>query len=197
MSILKEIILKKFLSEGNTRKRHDYSYTFVRVNGPYKSHINELQKLINRRHLNKQGLERDHHVTLLYGIKTNSTNDIRELFFSLKMKSFWVDVVDVEVFKNESDTIVLKCKSKELLELRSKIEKIPHIKTFKDYRPHITLAYLKPGYGDLYKSYLKKKFVKGKFKVNFVYFSDQFDNEMRYRLLDPVIKKTPITGKVS
>jgi 2'-5' RNA ligase len=197
MSILKEIILKKFLAEGKTIKRHDYSYTFVRVNGPYKNHINELQRLINRKHFHGQGLEKDHHATVLYGIKTNSTNDIRKLFFDLKMKSFWIDVVDVEVFKNESDTVVLKCKSKELLELRSKVEKLPHKKTFKDYRPHITLAYLKPGYGDLYKSYLKKKFVKGKFKVNFLYFSDQFDNEMRYRLLDPVSTKTPATGKAS
>lgn len=193
MSILKEFILNKFLIEQNNKKRHDYSYTFVRVTGPYQQHITSLQNSINKKHLYKQGLEKDHHATILYGIKTNSKEEIKNLFFQLKTKSFWIDVVDLDVFKNDGDVLVLKCKSKELLKLRSKIEKIPHKKTFKDYRPHVTLAYLKPGYGDIYKTYLKKKFKKGKFKVTYVYFSDQFDNELRYKLLDPVLTSTQVS----
>lgn len=179
MSISKQFILERVLLES----RFEYANMQINVEDPYIKHIKYLQKFFRKQDLSKDGVENQHHITVLFGIKNDSKNLIKNSFFDLKIPPFYINVESIEVFKNENDVVVLKCSAPELLELRKHFEeRLPFKRTHKDYKPHITLAYVKPGMGDKYKEFFKDKFVNGKIKVNFIYFSNKHGQTIRYKL---------------
>ena len=179
MSFSREFVLERVLLES----RFKYSNMQINIEDPYVKHIKYLQHFFKQEHLAKDGIEKQHHITLLFGIKSNSKNLIKDSFFEVKTPPFFINVESIEVFRNETDVVVLKCSSPELIELRKHFEeRLPFKRTHKDYKPHITLAYVKSGLGDKYKEFLDKKFVKGKIKVNHIYFSNQNGQTIRYKL---------------
>lgn len=162
-----------------------YSSFEVRIDDPYIKHIRHLQSFINPKDLTNDGFEKNSHITILYGVKNIDKETIKNTFFKIKLKPFYVDVKNVHIFKSDKhDVIVLKCESPELNKLRNLfISNIPTIKqTHKEYIPHITLAYVKSGFGDKYKEILDKKFKNDKIKINYVYFSNKFAETIRYKL---------------
>jgi 2'-5' RNA ligase len=180
MSISKKFLLEKMML---LESRFDYATFQINIDDPYIKHIKYLQKFIKKEDLDKFGIENKTHITVLYGVKRDMKSEVKDAFFNLKMKPFYVDVKELHVFKNETDALVLRCESEELIKLRQYFEeRFPFKKTHRDYIPHITLAYLKSGKGESYKELLKDKFKNGKILVKYVYYSNKNGKTSRFRL---------------
>lgn len=97
------------------------------------------------------GKEHEPHTTILYGFHDDVTPEqMREAIGD--SKPFTVEAKNIGIFQNEKfDVVKINIKpSPELLELRKKVETLPNTLTYKDYKPHMTLAYVKSGEGNKY-----------------------------------------------
>ena len=92
------------------------------------------------------GREDEIHVTLLFGLKTPApTPVLRKIIESTPQ--FQIELGAVSLFESEDyDVVKLDVVSPELHALNARIARaVPNEQTFPKYRPHITIAYTKPG----------------------------------------------------
>lgn len=180
------ILLKQYIEEKYIKKtRFDYGSFQVNIDDvKFLSYLNNLKRIIKTfDSRNLINLENDPHITVLYGIKNVTRDDIKNSFFKLKkMKEFDVNIGDVTLFKNKEDVILLKCESDILIKLNNYFKKLPYKKTHGTYIPHLTLAYVKSGTGEDYIKVLKKYIKKGKIRIKFIYYSNEHGNTIRYKL---------------
>lgn len=99
-----------------------------------------------------EGLEADPHITVKYGLETDNPDGLRPLVDG--QEPIQVRVGKVEIFKPEGkdyDVVVLRVESPRLRELNAKIAAtVPNVETQPEYKPHITLGYVKKGAGAKY-----------------------------------------------
>jgi 2'-5' RNA ligase len=87
------------------------------------------------------------HVTLMFGLMENANEWKKQIDMVLdgwRIRS--VEVDEVGFFDNGEDfyTIIAQIRpTDELLEGNARLKLLPHIETFPDYKPHLTLAYVK------------------------------------------------------
>lgn len=110
------------------------------------------------------GYEKDPHVTIIYGFH-ESEIDKNEMYDKIKdiIKPIEVTINKIDIFESE-DYDVVKFDvpvTKELKEYRKEFLKFPNTQTYKEYHPHITIAYVKKGEGKKYVQKIKP------FKVKF------------------------------
>jgi hypothetical protein len=90
------------------------------------------------------GIEADTHITTLYGIDNNpETVEVIKEFFTepIKLKTGHIDYFD-----NEHTVAYVSVESKQLTDLHNKLkDNLFNKDNYDDYKPHITIAYLKPG----------------------------------------------------
>ena len=93
------------------------------------------------------GREDEMHVTVLYGIHSEDKDEVEKYIIGQKPINVTLDEVDV--FTNDKfDVVVIKVVSEDLAKLNQKLkENIEHTSKFKDYKPHVTIAYVKKGKG--------------------------------------------------
>ncbi len=93
------------------------------------------------------GRENEPHVTVLFGILDTNPDKFR-YFFSTQ-KPIPIKLGRISTFANEKfDVVKIEVTSPALRELNAEMrEKFPHHQAFPSYRPHVTIAYLKPGKG--------------------------------------------------
>ena len=97
------------------------------------------------------GLQPRPHLTLLYGIHdTVSDKEILNCFKEFKEDDFKVQLDGVSIFENPEFDVVkfgvfLTPKLKEINKILSEL---PNSNQFPEYKPHITLAYVKSGLGE-------------------------------------------------
>jgi 2'-5' RNA ligase len=139
------------------------------------SMIQEKDVYDNEEH--EYGLEKDPHITLLYGIHEDEI-DINDAYKQFnKIHPIKLIVNNIGVFENE-DYDVVKYDiqvTEELLKYRKYFLQFPHTNKFPNYEPHITISYVKPGTG--------KKYVKNinQFKVTFktgIYSSPHYKKQL-------------------
>lgn len=108
------------------------------------------------------GLEDNPHVTVLYGIHEDEIDpEVVHDVIRDKMGPVTVKINQIGVFENsEYDVVKYEVPAtKELKEYRRIIEDtFPNTQTYSDYKPHITLAYVKPGLGKKYAKKLEEPF---------------------------------------
>lgn len=113
----------------------------------------------------------DLHITLLWGI-TGGVVSKRKAEALLSGKSpIDVESGEVEVFEpnNDYDVVVVRVSGEGLHVLNSELkDAVPNQQTFPEYKPHMTVAYVKKGSG---KKYRDLKFPKTKFVVDTVEYS--------------------------
>lgn len=94
--------------------------------------------------------EQSAHVTAKYGLLTPSY-ERKELINELIgwPRDVTVEVVDVEVFPSPYEDLPYGCLvarlgGDELREMNAALSVLPHVDSFTEYKPHLTLAYLRP-----------------------------------------------------
>ena len=119
-----------------------------------KTLIKDIQKTIPKEDLyDKQnekgwienGLQKLMHITILYGIKDKDFDIIEEIYH--KDNEIEVSTDRIDYFDNDEFTCaVIRCKSDNLRELHSKLKHKLNVKEdYPTYKPHMAIAYLKPG----------------------------------------------------
>ena len=107
------------------------------------------------------GLETQPHVTVVYGIHEDEideetiANVIRE-----NLRPLTVKINEVDVFEGK-DYDVVKYNvpiTPELKKYRELFLKFPNTQSYPEYKPHMTIAYVKPGTGKKYKRKLREPF---------------------------------------
>lgn len=100
------------------------------------------------------GLENNPHVTLLYGLHSDvSVDHVSNVInqFSDDLDTVNVKFSNISLFKpGNYEVLKFEAKSPLLTKINKELVKLPYTSDFPDYKPHMTVAYLKPGTGDKY-----------------------------------------------
>lgn len=169
-------------------KNTNREYAFLMVDYETPSIIKELQKKIPSRELYTEednedyGLEKQSHVTLVPCLDNDI--DIDKLKSYLKPINKY-DIVLTDISKFECEEFdVLKCavKSKALKDTNKEIvDKFETHSEYKDYNPHMTIAYMKKGMADKYLKKILDKLILLKAKnFNFSYFDGNKDKNITF-----------------
>lgn len=169
-------------------KNTNREYAFLMVDYETPSIIKDLQKKIPSRELYTEednedyGLEKQSHVTLVPCLDNDI--DIDKLKSYLKPINEY-DIVLTDISKFECEKFdVLKCavKSKALKDTNKEIvDKFETHSEYKDYNPHMTIAYMKKGMADKYLKKILDKLILLKAKnFNFSYFDGNKDKNITF-----------------
>lgn len=145
--------LMDLIENKNLGHKYDYGCVYLSFRIP---EIFKIQDSIDPNDLYEEpgdnyGLETKQHITLLYGfhkeIKVAQIEKIIDKFHA----NFSVSLKNLSLFKNDRYE-VLKFDAVEdtLNQMNRELSKLSHTTDFPIYRPHLTLAYLKPKTGQKY-----------------------------------------------
>lgn len=104
------------------------------------------------------GIQKNPHVTILYGLHDDVTEDEVKSVFDNFDGNINIVVDGVGIFENEKFDVVKFNVNPDgaLQELNDRLSEFPNSNEYPDYKPHITIAYVKKGTG--------KKYVKPEYK---------------------------------
>jgi 2'-5' RNA ligase len=155
-------------SVSKPKPKKDYGTVQIDLPHPIATHIRNFGGLIPDSDLAKDGREDNPHVTIKYGLKTDDPKAVRAVFADeppIKMQFGKTSLFNTD----EHDVVKVAVYSQALHRLNKSVsDAVEHDDTFPTYKPHATIAYVKPGEG---KKYTKKAFLKGqKAEANYVTF---------------------------
>lgn len=111
--------------------------------------ILDYLKTIDVRDLAEDGLETEPHITALYGLTSDSQGPV--VTVCREFGPIRATLGKIEAFSNpDYDVLKITVDSSELVKVNEALKKLPHENDFPTYRPHLTLAYLKPGTAEKY-----------------------------------------------
>lgn len=94
-------------------------------------------------------LETEPHVTVLYGLTKHEADPVAQTIAGHGPVT--VTLGKMLLFESDDyDVLKIDVESPELRALNAKISKLPNENSFPDYKPHMTIAYLKKGEGEKY-----------------------------------------------
>jgi 2'-5' RNA ligase len=111
----------------------------------------KIRNIIKPEDLDSSGFENDPHLTLIYGLKSDSDlSKIKDCIEKVKLVNRKVKLDNVKVFENENDVMHYKINEPKLFSLLKTCHNnlknnIDSKITFPNYKPHVTIAYLKKG----------------------------------------------------
>jgi hypothetical protein len=128
------------------------------------------------------GIQEDPHLTLLYGLHDNVTPEMVKSIFDNFSGDISIKVNGIGIFENKDFDVVKFNVVPEgsLQKLHDELSKFPNSNQSPDYKPHITIAYLKKGTG---KKYIKPDYKYEVKNVNKITYSmpDGSKNKFEYR----------------
>jgi 2'-5' RNA ligase len=97
-----------------------------------------------------QGREDNPHITILYGIVDNAPQQVIDLLQGKPQAT--ATLGKVSLFENDDyDVVKISVESEDLAEFQKIIwDGVEHESDYPEYKPHVTIAYVKPGSGSLY-----------------------------------------------
>jgi len=147
------------IDEEAARKVLDFNYKTI------------AEELLYEEEGHHYGRETVPHITLKYGlVKSYTEEQMKQLLHHVS--PFNVEIKRVSIFENEKfDVVKFDVDGKELRSLNEIFCKLPNHDEYKDeYRPHMTLAYLKKGFG---KKFIKTPTKTAKIKIETIVYSDR------------------------
>jgi 2'-5' RNA ligase len=149
----------EFLINKEKPKGYEYGCAMIGFTFPALEEIHKCimeEDIFTKEGENSYGLEKEPHVTLLYGLHSDEIEDevVKEICMSHKYDNITLE--NVSLFENkEYDVLKFDVKGNSLHECNEKLSKLPHTTDYPNYHPHSTIAYLKSGTGKKYLETLK------------------------------------------
>lgn len=130
-------------------QRFDYSSTQINLAPDLADRVLRLGQLIKDADLAEDGRETEPHITVKYGLHTDSADDVRPLIEAAGPIDFRT-ANKVSVFTGgDADVVKIDVLSPKLRSLHKKIsDTLENTDTHPTFRPHITVAYVKKGRGN-------------------------------------------------
>ncbi|HUU53136.1 MAG TPA: 2'-5' RNA ligase family protein, partial [Candidatus Bathyarchaeia archaeon] len=146
---------------------HDYSNTQVNLPEEPATAVKELGRKIPDEELYTEegddayGREEEPHITVRYGLETSNPKDVEPAFENIGPIKAKIGKVSVFDGNDNYDVVVADVESDALVEANKKVGETVSVpgETFKEYKPHVTIAYVKKGEG---KKYVGDKSLEGK-----------------------------------
>ena len=102
----------------------------------------------------KFGRELDAHITIKYGLETEDPNDVESLIEDgskpISVRFGKISIFDGSEEDKPYDVVKVSVESKELEELHKRLSELPNGDEHDEYKPHMTIAYVKRGKGEKY-----------------------------------------------
>lgn len=132
-----------------SKKEHSFSSTQIDLDTNYSKKVLAWSrknipdgKLVHND--NAEGRETNIHVTVLYGLHTNTPDSVKKVV--AKIKPFHIKLGKISKFEGLNyDVIKIDVISSDLKKANKILSKLPHTNKYKTYLPHCTLAYVKKG----------------------------------------------------
>ena len=133
-----------------TATQHEFSSTQVNLSGPIADALKAYGKRIAASKLAEDGVETEPHITVKYGLHGDDASEVAKVLAG--EPPITVRLGKTSLFRNDdADVLKIDVDSPDLHRLNKKIaDALPHTDTHPEYKPHVTIAYLKPGQGKLY-----------------------------------------------
>jgi 2'-5' RNA ligase len=146
--------------------------------------FSDLQSKISDGDLHFRGIERNPHITLLFGMKTGSCDPSVLNFDNFDFSD--IVVKDISVFKPKWDFDVLKIKieSNSVLKANGYLCSFPYTSDFPDFQPHITIGYFKKGKADKYIKKLNRYVPEIKVKPTKIVWSERIGETNYFRSIE-------------
>jgi len=140
-----------------------YQYGCVMIEIPV-SNWTEITSIISTNDIyekvddNTYGIQKNPHLTLLYGLHDTVTPEMVKSVLDQFKGDINIEVDGIDIFENdEFDVVKFNVKPDDTLQhLHDELSKLPNSDQYTDYKPHITIGYVKSGTG--------KKYIKADYK---------------------------------
>lgn len=153
--VLPMIKLKNLLLESS----YQYGCVMAQVPSHYATTLVEFGKRLvpdnilyyDPRGIEEYGRETEMHTTIKFGLTNIYSKEQMEQLIG-NTKPFYITIRGLDVFENELfDVVKFNIEGEELRRLNQIFSALPNVDRYKDYKPHMTIAYVKRGYGKNYK----------------------------------------------
>lgn len=131
---------------------HKFASTQINLPPDVAARVKAMAAKIPDEHLAEDGREDDPHVTVKYGLHADGPDEALQALagegparMTLGKTSLFPASGD-----HQYDVVKLDVDSPDLHRMNAKLAKLPHTDTHPTYRPHVTVAYVKPGMGKKY-----------------------------------------------
>lgn len=135
-------------------KRHSFSSTQLDLPEEHAKPIREMAARIPDEHLGENGREEAPHVTVKYGLHTEDAGKVRELLQDqppITVRFGKTSTFPPSKGSDGDEVVKVDVDSPELHALNKKIaDALEHTDSFPDFKPHATVAYVKPGMSKQY-----------------------------------------------
>ena len=176
--------LRDLLKENSTSK-YEYGAAMLYFNFP---ELTKIQSFIDAQDVYLEtgdktfGLEDEAHCTLLYGLHSNVTP--QEVQFALKKFKFGkCSLHSPSIFENEKYDVLKYNVQNDILNAANKeLRKFPYTNDFPDYKPHLTIGYLKVGAGKKYVEFLSKNYPTFELVPRFIMYSEPSGTKTRIKI---------------
>ncbi len=179
-----------------TKAAKEYSSVLAELSPMVADMVLTLGTKIDPLDLHEKTKENDYpHITVRYGLHTDSAEDAQRALDHIELP-IKAAIVGVEIFeRDEYDVLVLQANSPAIEEMNDKLGELPNTETFKDYHPHITIAYLQKGTGQKYKDMDIGQLVGQVIEITRVDFSDKEHHKVALEKAQTQVRSHPMKTK--
>lgn len=158
----------------NSDNKYDYGCVMLYFNFP---EMFKIQDMINPDDLYEEegdktyGFEDEPHVTLLFGLHDSvSLDEIKHTLGKFTYSDCLIEGASIFNSKNY-DVLKFDVSGVNLAETNSELKKFPYTNEHKKYHPHMTIAYVKKGKGQMYADKINKLSIKYKLMPQYAVYS--------------------------